>query len=111
MYLVALGSSSSIEDSIRSPPENSPGNKKDISFSGRSARLLNVIQVANPIKVLTPACDVKLMEHSFAFSYGHPFVGMYKPPDCFYNRVALTLTVTSSGRQFDRLALMCRCRG
>lgn len=32
--------------------------------------------------------------------------GEYHPPDCKYNRVTFNFTVTSAGRQFDRLALM-----
>ncbi|TVY86261.1 Peptide-N4-(N-acetyl-beta-glucosaminyl)asparagine amidase A, partial [Lachnellula willkommii] len=56
----------------------------------------------------TPAtsCEVLLMEHSFGFSYGIPFVGDYTPPNCNFNRVVMNFTVTSQGRQFDRLALM-----
>jgi hypothetical protein len=33
-------------------------------------------------------------------------VGEYNPPQCDFNRITITLTVTSAGRQFDRLALM-----
>ncbi|KAL5115050.1 hypothetical protein ACEQ8H_007092 [Pleosporales sp. CAS-2024a] len=32
--------------------------------------------------------------------------GEYSPPDCDFNRVTIEFTVTSAGRQFDRLALM-----
>jgi hypothetical protein len=46
------------------------------------------------------------MVHSFAYSYGLPFVGDYTPPSCDFNRVVMNFTVTSAGRQFDRLALM-----
>lgn len=52
------------------------------------------------------SCQVLLMEHSFGFSFGIPFVGDYTPPACKFNRVVMNFTVTSSGRQFDRLALM-----
>ncbi|ESZ95746.1 putative Peptide-N4-(N-acetyl-beta-glucosaminyl)asparagine amidase A [Sclerotinia borealis F-4128] len=52
------------------------------------------------------SCKVVLMEHSFGYSYGIPFVGNYTPPGCKFNRVVMNFTVTSSGRQFDRLALM-----
>lgn len=67
-------------------------------------------------------CETLLMEHSFGFSYGIPFVGEnslpktlrtspnktgnYTPPKCKFNRVSMNFTVTSRGRQFDRLALM-----
>jgi Peptide N-acetyl-beta-D-glucosaminyl asparaginase amidase A len=51
-------------------------------------------------------CEVLLMYHVFAFSYGKPFVGSFQPPACPFNSVTMTLTVASRGRQFDRLALM-----
>ncbi|KAJ6155056.1 hypothetical protein N7470_005622 [Penicillium chermesinum] len=50
--------------------------------------------------------DMLLMEHSFGSSYGAPFVGNYQPPGCDFDTVRINLTVTSRGRQFDRLALM-----
>ncbi|CAD6445249.1 5f4f0082-3b25-49af-ad88-3d54b27c0d46 [Sclerotinia trifoliorum] len=52
------------------------------------------------------SCKVVLMEHTFGYSYGIPFVGNYTPPNCKFNRVVMNFTVTSSGRQFDRLAIM-----
>ncbi|CAO2658427.1 Nn.00g061500.m01.CDS01 [Neocucurbitaria sp. VM-36] len=51
-------------------------------------------------------CQQILMVHTFAYSYGQPFVGEYAPPSCDFNRVTFNFTVTSAGRQFDRLALM-----
>lgn len=33
-------------------------------------------------------------------------LGFYKPPACQYNRVTINFTVTSAGRQFDRLGYM-----
>lgn len=51
-------------------------------------------------------CQVLLMQHSFGQSYGVPFVGNYTPPSCKFNRVVMNFTVTSRGRQFDRLAIM-----
>ncbi|EEH19024.2 hypothetical protein PABG_01343 [Paracoccidioides brasiliensis Pb03] len=50
--------------------------------------------------------ELLLMKHEFGFSYGHPFVGNYVPPKCDFDTVIMNLTVTSKGRQFDRLALM-----
>ncbi|KAI9740531.1 MAG: hypothetical protein M1834_005112 [Cirrosporium novae-zelandiae] len=47
-----------------------------------------------------------LMEHTFAYSYGNPYVGNYTPPTCDFHRVTINLTVTSSGRQYDRLGIM-----
>ncbi|EXJ66144.1 uncharacterized protein A1O5_10759 [Cladophialophora psammophila CBS 110553] len=54
-----------------------------------------------------PGCTVTqtLMVHSFANSYGHPYVGPYAPPQCSFNRVTLNLTVRAAGKQFDRLAV------
>jgi hypothetical protein len=49
---------------------------------------------------------VTLMEHVFGYSYGRPYVGEYLPPPCSFNRVIMNMTVTSKGRQFDRLAIM-----
>ncbi|KAK6584074.1 hypothetical protein PZA11_003804 [Diplocarpon coronariae] len=54
----------------------------------------------------TSSCEALLMEHSFGYSYGIPFVGNYTPPMCKFNHVTMNFTVTSRGRQFDRLALM-----
>ncbi|KAK4863246.1 hypothetical protein LT330_002024 [Penicillium expansum] len=53
-------------------------------------------------------CDVEilLMDYVFGASYGAPFVGNYEPPNCDFDTVRINLTVTSRGRQFDRLALM-----
>ncbi|USW58797.1 Putative peptide-N4-(N-acetyl-beta-glucosaminyl)asparagine amidase A [Septoria linicola] len=48
-------------------------------------------------------CQSLLVEHSFASSYGQPYVGTYTPPQCNFNRVAFNLTVKAAGRQFDRL--------
>ncbi|RDL38107.1 Uncharacterized protein BP5553_05540 [Venustampulla echinocandica] len=55
---------------------------------------------------IATSCQVLLMEHQFAYSYGLPFVGNYNPPKCKFNRVAMNFTVTSRGRQYDRLAIM-----
>ncbi|KAL1612355.1 hypothetical protein SLS60_000581 [Paraconiothyrium brasiliense] len=70
-----------------------------------TAPLLECLQVSPP--VLSPkSCEKTLMVHEFAYSYGIPFVGNYTPPECEFNRVTINFTVTSAGRQFDRLALM-----
>ncbi|KAL8669110.1 MAG: hypothetical protein Q9168_006291, partial [Polycauliona sp. 1 TL-2023] len=74
---------------------------------------LVTFQVQDPILIPTANGDPSqcvhtqlLMDHVFAFSYGQPFVGDYSPPPCDFNRVIMNLTVTSKGRQFDRLGLM-----
>ncbi|KAB2578907.1 Peptide-N4-(N-acetyl-beta-glucosaminyl)asparagine amidase A [Lasiodiplodia theobromae] len=68
---------------------------------------LAVLEVDPPVLVPPqPACQQTLMVHVFAYSYGTPFVGTYVPPACDFNRATFNLTVTSRGRQFDRLALM-----
>lgn len=91
-------------------------NGQTISSSGTGDTSLAVASEA------ASSCQVLLMEHQFAFSYGLPFIGMYStfsnfsysnsllgnytPPKCKFNRVAMNFTATSRGRQFDRLALM-----
>lgn len=66
-----------------------------------TATVLDVFQVHQP--VLTPdgatldsaksiggaACQVLLMDHVFAYSYGEPYVGTYEPPSCDFNRVVM----------------------
>ena len=74
-----------------------------------NSSVLDVFQLYKPLPPLLhdeDSCSAVLMQHVFAFSYGMPFVGDYKPPSCSFNTVTINLTVTSQGRQFDRLALM-----
>ena len=48
------------------------------SSFGNTVPLLNVVQVAPIVKVPEFSnCVVPLMQHTFAFSYGKPFVGKY----------------------------------
>ncbi|KAF2441727.1 hypothetical protein P171DRAFT_523668 [Karstenula rhodostoma CBS 690.94] len=68
--------------------------------------LLECLQVSPPVLRPKRSCDKTLMVHEFAYSYGIPFVGNYTPPECEFNRITINFTVTSAGRQFDRLALM-----
>ncbi|KAF2117673.1 peptide N-acetyl-beta-D-glucosaminyl asparaginase amidase A-domain-containing protein [Lophiotrema nucula] len=81
------------------------------ALSGRAPNqttpLLKCLQVSPP--VLNPATHSQtqtLMVHTFGYSYGIPFVGNYSPPALEFNRVTFNFTVTSAGRQYDRLALM-----
>ncbi|KAL4783490.1 peptide N-acetyl-beta-D-glucosaminyl asparaginase amidase A-domain-containing protein [Aspergillus varians] len=72
---------------------------------------LEVFQVYQPVSVRDhneSPCnqEILLLDHVFGFSYGHPFVGYYEPPGCDFDTVRINLTVTSRGRQFDRLAHM-----
>ncbi|EGC42780.1 peptide-N4-(N-acetyl-beta-glucosaminyl)asparagine amidase A [Histoplasma capsulatum var. duboisii H88] len=78
-----------------------------------NATQLRVFQVYKPVPdepshEIPGGCNAKtlLMRHEFGSSYGHPFVGNYVPPRCDFDTVIMTMTVTSKGRQFDRLALM-----
>ncbi|OJJ36754.1 hypothetical protein ASPWEDRAFT_26209 [Aspergillus wentii DTO 134E9] len=73
--------------------------------------LVDVFQVYQPIPNKANGSigcnrDVLLMDHVFGYSYGKPFIGIYEPPDCDFDTVRINLTVTSRGRQFDRLASM-----
>ncbi|WP_045311013.1 peptide-N4-asparagine amidase [Lentzea aerocolonigenes] len=55
----------------------------------------------------TKSCVVTAMRHTFANSYGQPFVGtLAPPPECAgpWTKVVLDWTGRSKGRQFDRLA-------
>lgn len=72
----------------------------------QSTPLLQCLQVSPPVLSPKTSCKSTLMVHTFAYSYGQPFVGQYNPPACDFNRVAINFTVTSAGRQYDRLALM-----
>ena len=71
---------------------------------------LDVFQVYKPPPHIPTGseshCSLLLMQHIFACSYGIPFVSSYTPPPCSFNSITINLTVTSTGRQFDRLALM-----
>ena len=74
-----------------------------------NSSVLDVFQLYKPLPLSRhddDECSALLMQHVFAFSYGIPFVGDYTPPSCSFNTVTINLTVTSQGRQFDRLALM-----
>ncbi|KAI9054183.1 hypothetical protein LZ554_001354 [Drepanopeziza brunnea f. sp. 'monogermtubi'] len=84
------------------PPVLTPSGITDETISENG--LSDTISIA-PIAA-TSSCQALLMEHSFALSYGVPFVGNYTPPECKFNRVSMNFTVTSRGRQFDRIALM-----
>ncbi|KAI1801428.1 peptide N-acetyl-beta-D-glucosaminyl asparaginase amidase A-domain-containing protein [Daldinia bambusicola] len=45
---------------------------------------------------------IVLFEHSFANSYGAPYVGNYTPPDFEFDHVVINFTVLVRGRQYDR---------
>ena len=70
-----------------------------------SVPLLECLQVSPPV-LSSNKCQQTLMVHTFAFSYDQPFIGQYNPPECDFNRVTFNFTVTSAGRQFDRLGYM-----
>ncbi|KAG9850365.1 peptide-N4-(N-acetyl-beta-D-glucosaminyl) asparaginase amidase N, partial [Aureobasidium melanogenum] len=70
---------------------------------------LPIIELYKPVDIPeSTTCNVQqtLMVHTFASSYGVPYVGQYAPPECDFNNVVIEWTVTSAGRQFDRLAEM-----
>lgn len=55
----------------------------------------------------TPSCAVTAMKHTFANSYGQPYVGTLTPPPACagpWTKVVLSWTASSKGRQYDRLA-------
>ncbi|KAJ5430506.1 hypothetical protein N7491_007522 [Penicillium cf. griseofulvum] len=76
-----------------------------------STALQDFFQLYQPISLDSSGndnCNVEilLMDHVFGASYGAPFVGDYEPPNCDFDTVRINLTVTSRGKQYDRLALM-----
>lgn len=84
--------------------------RKHRNAGPNSTAVLEVFQVHKPPPQLPVSnddtCSLLLMQHVFAYSYGMPFISSYTPPSCSFNAITINLTVTSSGRQFDRLALM-----
>ncbi|TGJ79959.1 hypothetical protein E0Z10_g8812 [Xylaria hypoxylon] len=75
------------------PPALAPADQKPIEAAADSA------SASSP-------CAVVLMEHTFANSYGSPFVGQYTPPKCDFDHVVINFTTLVSGRQFDRTGVM-----
>lgn len=70
--------------------------------------LLEVIQAATPPRDSFDgySCKQTLFAHDFANSYGTPYVGFYTPPpdNCSFTTTIFNLSVSSRGRQYDRLA-------
>ncbi|KAI0868777.1 peptide N-acetyl-beta-D-glucosaminyl asparaginase amidase A-domain-containing protein [Hypoxylon argillaceum] len=64
------------------------------------------IQVAASSGSASSSCSVVLMVHTFANSYGAPFVGNYTPPKCDFDHVVINFTTLVQGRQFDRTGVM-----
>ncbi|KAL2368154.1 hypothetical protein RJ035_000901 [Blastomyces gilchristii] len=93
-----------------SPGSVLPGQKvlQSDSTQLRVFQVYKAVASEPPHQVPGGGCNTELllMRHEFGFSYGHPFVGNYVPPQCDFDTVIMTMTVTSKGRQFDRLALM-----
>ncbi|KAK0121829.1 hypothetical protein ONS95_010111 [Cadophora gregata] len=53
------------------------------------------------------SCKQNIFQHIFTSSYGVPYVGTYFPPkDCYFTTTIFNMSVTSRGRQYDRLALL-----
>lgn len=51
-------------------------------------------------------CDLHICAGVEERTKTYTCAGQYYPPDCEFSRVIFNFTVTSAGRQFDRLALM-----
>ncbi|KAL3417180.1 peptide-n4-(n-acetyl-beta-glucosaminyl)asparagine amidase a [Phlyctema vagabunda] len=74
-----------------------------------SSGVLEVVQAQVPPRTsyAKPACKQVVFNHNFANSYGVPYVGTYSPPaSCNYTTTIFNMSVTSAGRQYDRLALL-----
>lgn len=114
---------------IRQDPTTAPASTASSSAATATATPLRVFQVDTPVLgagglifngdnittsttgaggVSGESCSVTLMEFVFGDSFGKPFVGDYTPPACVgsSNTVMMNFSVTSKGRQFDRLAIM-----
>ncbi|KAK3673813.1 hypothetical protein LTR78_006368 [Recurvomyces mirabilis] len=129
--LIALLSVLCLAGSLVSPALASPLISASLRSYARQATstLLEVFQVYPPVLTVVPdgtleitdgssnatvdiidnrrpSCQEKLVQYSFANSYGAPFVGAYAPPSCAFNRVTWNLTVVTAGRQFDRLGIV-----
>lgn len=65
-------------------------------------------QVHRPVRTDAYNCSVILMQHTFATSWGVPFVGFVNRPACGedFSAVILQLTVVGQRRQFDRLGFV-----
>ncbi|KAK9488406.1 peptide N-acetyl-beta-D-glucosaminyl asparaginase amidase A-domain-containing protein [Lipomyces starkeyi] len=94
---------------LQVPTRNHDDESKKIIGDGNiedNARL-EVFQVYKSANAYGAPVFVRtIMEHTFAFSYGRPFVGTYNPAPVNFTHVQFTLSTTSEGRQFDRLALV-----
>ena len=112
------------------PANIAPAESAQVYARGLTSSLLEVFQIYPPVLTVAPGggaleltdgssnasveivdadrstCQEVLVVHSFAFSYGQPFIGNYTPPQCKFNRVTWNLTVVSAGRQFDRLGIV-----
>lgn len=62
-------------------------------------------QITGPLlDIGDPITSVSLGQYTFNNSWGAPYVTTYTPPDVTFNQVRITLQVSSSGIQYDRLA-------
>lgn len=112
-----------LEDFEVYPPVLTPSGLTDQTIDRNGDLNTSVIATIDPESSYT----ILLMKHDFGYSYGEPYVGesnlfplfayfcifshsksigKYTPPSYKFNRVTINFTVTSRGRQFDRLALM-----
>lgn len=82
---------------------------RDSRRSTDNGGVLEVVQPSVPPRkdLNNTVCRQTIVQHEFGNSYGSPFVGDYHPPaNCTFTTTILDLSVTSEGRQYDRLALL-----
>ncbi|KAH7084800.1 peptide N-acetyl-beta-D-glucosaminyl asparaginase amidase A-domain-containing protein [Paraphoma chrysanthemicola] len=106
LSLMLIAISQSTLAALLAPPRNLLHTPTLSNLAANESSVLECLQVAAPVPIPAGSCQQVLMVHTFAFSYGQPFVAQYAPPDCDFSHATFNLTVTSAGRQFDRLALM-----
>ncbi|ORY63943.1 peptide N-acetyl-beta-D-glucosaminyl asparaginase amidase A-domain-containing protein [Pseudomassariella vexata] len=70
---------------------------------------MEVFQVEVPLRrdFAGTSCEQVIVEHTFAASYGTPYVGTYAPREnCEFNTVIFNISIKSSGINYDRLGLL-----
>ncbi|KAL2919902.1 hypothetical protein HK105_200819 [Polyrhizophydium stewartii] len=100
-------------NSLDSPKTAAPASKHADAFAPALAPVPTILaeEVTHPLTVPSAApCTVDIATHSFAFSYGAPYVGSYTPPPAkcgtSWSKIVLRFETTVSGRQFDRLGAL-----
>jgi hypothetical protein len=82
LLLILMTLSQSASALLTTPPF-AQSRSQTLSLRNRATNessLLECLEVTPPVLSPTDACQQTLMVHTFAYSYGQPFVGQYNPP-------------------------------